>query len=1049
MSSQIEGEVRRFTRWNRRSRLLKAGVLLLLVATVCAILWDFKQATALASTNSGSYILLGVLISFGWVTHRRKQAIVSVETAAKEHLAQERENIDDDLDRGAAESATVRVESLEQTYQSLVNEVRSERLRAEAKSHLVAIDELRTQVENGAAEWETLSSSIEPVEEKLDAAEDEYEAENFDSALEIYRTLESAIEDLSSATLTATSSSGNALAPVEAVSSKYWRNYFQTALTVGYIQIQEGDELLSRSAQNACETYQEATKNIEQAVDLAESKDITYNDIDFLGSPIPQPTLTDIDGIGEQRADSLRDHGIESPVDIVEANSLSHIPRIGEKTERRLRRSAESLVENFLKVQHRKAHTKYSKLNDWVCLHDESISLLEKAEDAVVKARTSLQEGKDEETESELQKAEQITDEVENKLRSLVENEFEVELSTQVDELRNQLTRVNQSIRLLSSITACDERIGIIESAIQDGNFTSALDHVNRGGKHLDAANQITTQLSEHEWTQPIERRREKLDRLDNQIHAELETQKIEKRLDEAERDIEHAINGLGEDTTAINIEASGDHLESAASTIETVQPIVESVGGAAQERLEHLANQAEETEELVERHRNSLEFDSLIESVEEQIEAGVEASKEGSYQSSSGHFGHAKQELNAAIELVGEVDRSDSRKQVRQLSRRLESERSDALRRKHFRICWSSMELAEKAVARAIDDLETNAYDDAAKGFTEAVEHLSDAEQWAQRSDLAEQWEIEQRLETLREYRSSAESSLETYRKRRSSEAAHHLDRASQLISKGNQQLDIEDASAANESWMTARDSLDMAKEIIGDSQLQNAADLEERHRETESRLIELRNAIERSGYDISGASRTKLVDELQELAVTIGESPREEFVDACGRYPSDEYVEMFGSWEDVLRAANLEPVDWASRNRRKYTRVDILESIAELTRTLGQYPSKAEMNDQGSMSVSTVETRFGTWESALDLAERIELSSELSRDDVVAELTRISGVTETEASVLYDAGLTSVTEVQKATIDELVAIDGISKQIALRMKADVGELTPGSQAG
>ncbi|WP_224333544.1 homing endonuclease associated repeat-containing protein [Haloprofundus halobius] len=1020
---------------------------MVIVAIVGALLWDFEQATALALTSFISYILLGLLISFGWVTYRRKQAVASVETAAKEHLAQERERIDDDLNKGAVESATVRVESLEQTYQFLVDDVESERLRTEVESYLTAIDELRTRVEKGTAEWETLSSSIELVKEKLDAAENEYEAENFDSALEIYRTLEPAIEDLSSATLTVTSSSGDALPPVETVSSKYWRGYFQTTLTVGYIQMQEGDELLSQSAQNACKTYQEATKNVEQAVDLAESEDITYNDIDFLGSPIPQPTLTDIDGIGEQRADSLRDHGIESPVDIVEANSLSHIPRIGEKTERRLRRSAESLVENFLEVQHGKAHTKYSKLNDWVCLHDESVGLLEKAEDAVVKARTNLLDGKDEETGSELQKADQITDEVESKLRSLVENEFQVELSTQVDELHNQLTRVNQSIRLLSSITACNEQIGISESAIQDGNFTSALDHVNRGKKHLDAANQITTQLSEHEWTQPVERRREKLDRLDNQIHAELETQKIEKRLDEAERDIEHAINGLGEDTTAVDIEASVDHLESAVSTIKTVQPIVESVGGAAQERLECLANQAEETEELVERYRNSLEFDSLIESVEEQIKAGVEASKEGSYQSSSGHFGHAKQELNAATELVGKVDRSDAGKQVRQLSRRLESERSDALRRKHFSICWSLMERAEKAVARAIDHLETNAYDDAAKGFTEAIEHLSDAEQWAQRSDLAEQWEIKQRLDTLCEYRSNAESSLETYLKRRSSEAAQHLDRANQLISKSHQQLDIEDASAANESWMTARDSLDTAKEIIGNSQLQNAANLEERHRETERRLTELRNAIERSGYDISGASRTRLVDELQELAVTIGESPREEFVDACGRYPSDEYVEMFGSWEDALRAANLEPVDWASRNRRKYTRVDILESVAELTRTFGRYPTKAEMNDQGSMSVSTVETRFGTWESALDLAERIELSSELSRDDAVAELTGISGVTATEASILYDAGLTSVIDVQKATMENLLAIDGISKQIALRMKADVGELTTESQ--
>jgi hypothetical protein len=350
----------------------------------------------------------------------------------------------------------------------------------------------------------------------------------------------------------------------------------------------------------------------------------------------------------------------------------------------------------------------------------------------------------------------------------------------------------------------------------------------------------------------------------------------------------------------------------------------------------------------------------------------------------------------------------------------------------------------AEELIDEGISSMDTEAYGDAVDDFDQALSRLTEAKQWAEKSDLAEQWELEQRIRIVREYRSDAESSLKDHHESLRSEIARRLDRAEQLVSMGRQQLELEDATAANESYMTARDLLDTVQQLLNDSELSITAAMDRRSRRIKHSLSELQDNLDESGHEVTGVSRGNLVDALQRLAVQTRESPRTEFVDACGSYPSSEYIDTFGSWERALQVANLEPIDWSARDRRKYTRVDILESIEEVSKELGRPPTKSEMGKFGSVSVTTVLKRFTSWETATELADCLETDSETSGDSWKTTLTAIAGVSEVEAQTLYNAGFESTSDVRQATLEELTEVDGIPKALALRMKADVGGVDP-----
>lgn len=60
----------------------------------------------------------------------------------------------------------------------------------------------------------------------------------------------------------------------------------------------------------------------------------------------------------------------------------------------------------------------------------------------------------------------------------------------------------------------------------------------------------------------------------------------------------------------------------------------------------------------------------------------------------------------------------------------------------------------------------------------------------------------------------------------------------------------------------------------------------------------------------------------------------------------------------------------------------------------------------------------------------------------DIPDELTGISGVSETRAGQLREAGFESVDDIRRASQDDLTAVEGIGNALAARIKADVGDL-------
>lgn len=75
-------------------------------------------------------------------------------------------------------------------------------------------------------------------------------------------------------------------------------------------------------------------------------------------------------------------------------------------------------------------------------------------------------------------------------------------------------------------------------------------------------------------------------------------------------------------------------------------------------------------------------------------------------------------------------------------------------------------------------------------------------------------------------------------------------------------------------------------------------------------------------------------------------------------------------------------------------------------------------------------------------DEAEAAEADDEEDEEPEIEELTDISGVGDSKADALQDAGIDTIDKVRGADQDELADVDGIGMALAARIKADVGDL-------
>ncbi|MFP9061978.1 homing endonuclease associated repeat-containing protein [Natrialbaceae archaeon A-chndr2] len=222
-------------------------------------------------------------------------------------------------------------------------------------------------------------------------------------------------------------------------------------------------------------------------------------------------------------------------------------------------------------------------------------------------------------------------------------------------------------------------------------------------------------------------------------------------------------------------------------------------------------------------------------------------------------------------------------------------------------------------------------------------------------------------------------------------------------------------------------------------------------------------------------------LVQEIQRFAEIIDEPPTEELVTAYGEYESTAYEAVFDSWGQALEEADFDSADVPDWSKRKYTNTEILDAISNLAEELGHPPTTTEMNEQGDVTGGIGSLRFGSWADAISLAglnpderpsvqkgttasdgsrdqsgsqpannegsiEAATVASESTDTDIGVEsclekLTTVSGVLESDAVALAEAGYTSKRALIDASVDDLKEVEEINLQLALRIKADVEE--------
>ncbi|GAA0310001.1 homing endonuclease associated repeat-containing protein [Halarchaeum salinum] len=313
----------------------------------------------------------------------------------------------------------------------------------------------------------------------------------------------------------------------------------------------------------------------------------------------------------------------------------------------------------------------------------------------------------------------------------------------------------------------------------------------------------------------------------------------------------------------------------------------------------------------------------------------------------------------------------------------------------------------AEAAVKRGITARSADDYETAVEAFRDAYDAYQSMHDHATKYDLDATWEVEQRESMVAEYLDVAEAELDERQQTIRDSLGQVLDDAEATLVRAEQYNEVDDQVSARESLDGARRALDDAAQLV-ETDLA-ATTQEDRYSTLETRAQTLASKLPEE--TVNEYRDRDLIDALQRLTTKLDESPRPEFINKYGDYPADAYLESFGSWTDALAAANLDPIDEAARERRKYSRVEVLDALVALTDELGQPPSRTEMNRKGAVSSTTVANRFADWETAIEFAENVSenatdedatTAKRHGETDPTADDNSESDETETEGGIL-----------------------------------------------
>lgn len=151
-----------------------------------------------------------------------------------------------------------------------------------------------------------------------------------------------------------------------------------------------------------------------------------------------------------------------------------------------------------------------------------------------------------------------------------------------------------------------------------------------------------------------------------------------------------------------------------------------------------------------------------------------------------------------------------------------------------------------------------------------------------------------------------------------------------------------------------------------------------------------------EKGGHMVRHKQRIHPIEkllEIRDLAARKGRVPTQAEMDDEGDVSSHTIIDEFGSWNEGVRAAGLQP-----KHRKSIPDTDVLEAIQSLAETLGHPPSMTTMEERGTVSVDVACDRFGSWTNAVRAAgyepvsEMIVPPNRISESEVVSAIQELA---------------------------------------------------------
>jgi hypothetical protein len=137
---------------------------------------------------------------------------------------------------------------------------------------------------------------------------------------------------------------------------------------------------------------------------------------------------------------------------------------------------------------------------------------------------------------------------------------------------------------------------------------------------------------------------------------------------------------------------------------------------------------------------------------------------------------------------------------------------------------------------------------------------------------------------------------------------------------------------------------------------------------------------------------SDATLIENMRDFALALDRTPTQKAMIEEGPHAPSTYVNHFGTWNEAVRKAGLEPNTQGSKPSDQ----DLIDELERVTMNLGKIPAQREFKQESEMSISAYHNHFGTWKAAIEtsgLKKEYDSASgfHISTEDLIAELKRL----------------------------------------------------------